>query len=151
MNKISPLVKYICDKYPYADDLSKARLTKMVYLTDWEYAKKYKKQLTDIEWYFNNYGPFVDDVIEEVERDPEIELIRATTIYGTPKIQIKYKGGSDIKGLSEQEKAIADEVIDRTKPMFWNAFIKYVYDTPPIKENTRYSTLNLVELANKEQ
>lgn len=148
MSKIRSIIKYICLKYPHSSELSNARLTKMVYLADWFYAQKYRRQMTDITWYFNNYGPFVDDVIDEAVRDPEIEVINTSTIYGTPKVQIQYVGNGVVHGLERDEEETIDQVIRETSSMYWDNFIRYVYNTDPIRENPRYSNLNLVDLAN---
>lgn len=151
MNKIRSVIRYICDKYPHSHELSNARLTKTVYLADWECSKSYKKQITDIQWYFNNYGPYVEDVLEEAKIDPLINVVQTTTIYGTPKVQIQYIGDEGKYDLTQEEKQILDDVIKSTKPKYWNSFIKYVYDTYPIKKSPRYSHLNLVELASEQQ
>lgn len=150
MSKVSDIVKYICKTYPHAHELSKARLTKMIYLADWESARKHSKQITEINWYFNNYGPYVDDVIEEAINDPEINVITTSTIYGTPKIQVQYGGEIDRLDINNDEKNIIDCVIEQTKTMYWNSFIKHVYHTYPIRENPRYSHLDLVDLASQE-
>ena len=42
--------------------LSVARLAKMVYLGDWHQAINHGRQITGIEWYFDNYGPFAHDI-----------------------------------------------------------------------------------------
>ena len=36
-------------------ELPNARITKLVYLLDWEYSLKYGRQLTNIEWFFDYY------------------------------------------------------------------------------------------------
>lgn len=151
MSKIADIIKYICKMYPYDQELSKARLTKMVYLADWESARRFGRQITEINWYFNNYGPYVDDVFETALMDPEIDVITTTTIYGTPKIQIRYLGNGEGIGLSKEEIIILNQVISQTQLMYWNGFISYVYDTYPIRENAQYSYLNLVELASQEK
>jgi len=58
-NLVDEIIKYICLNYPYKYKLSKARLTKMVYLIDWYYSKLNKHQMTNISWEFNHYGPYV--------------------------------------------------------------------------------------------
>ena len=44
-NKLKDVLSYIVKNYPYSDDLTKTRTTKLVYLVDWEYTKKYGHQL----------------------------------------------------------------------------------------------------------
>ena len=45
--RLEDVILYICKKYPLPDELSKARLTKLVYLVDWETSKRTGKQLTE--------------------------------------------------------------------------------------------------------
>lgn len=151
MNKLNALVRCFCEKYPHESELSNARLTKMIYLADWKSAQRRGSQITDINWVFNHYGPYVDDVQIEAQRDPLVEVVNTSTMYGTRKVQIRLVGEADYSALSIDDVNIVDEVIDDTKMKFWNDFIKYVYSTYPIKSNTRYATLDLVELATKER
>ncbi|RRD57504.1 DUF4065 domain-containing protein [Comamonadaceae bacterium OH2545_COT-014] len=150
MSKITDVVKYICKNYPHSHELSKARLTKMIYLVDWESAKRHGQQITEIKWYFNNYGPYVDAVFDEAILDPEIDVIQTTTIYGTPKIQIKYSGDAGEVNINYNEKEIIDHIISQTKTMYWNSFIRHVYDTYPVRKNPQYSYLDLAGLAKQE-
>ena len=141
MNNISNIIKYICFFYPYPQDLSNARLTKLIYLTDWESVRKSGHQVTNIKWYFDNYGPFVHDVSEIANTDPEIEIIYTQTIYGTPKVMFRYLGQEP--SLEIYLKNIINLVIEKTKSMYWNEFIDYVYSTPPVLNSDRYTFLKL--------
>lgn len=151
MNKLRDIIRYICKSYPLSSELSNARLTKMVFLSDWEFAKSYGRQLTDIEWYFHNYGPYVDDIKAISNDDPSIVLVSTTTVYGTHKLLIELKDPNAKVDLTEEERKTIDKVIEATRPMYWNSFIKHVYDTYPIRTTPRHSTLDLVELAKKEK
>jgi hypothetical protein len=53
MARLRDVVAYLCHEYPHKGELSKARLTKMVYLADWRSAIERGSQVTDIEWVFN--------------------------------------------------------------------------------------------------
>lgn len=145
MNKkiISDLIKFLCVKYPYPNELSKARLTKLVYLIDWESSKTLGFQATDIEWYFDNFGPYVSDVIDIASDDSNISVTETKTVYGSKKTLISYSG--DLPELEKAIKDIAEKVIENTKKLNWNSFIEYIYSTPPIVNSTRYSYLNFTE------
>lgn len=146
MAKISDVAAYLCDQYPHKSELSKTRLTKLVYLADWKAAQKLRRQMTGISWYFHNYGPYVDDVVEAVKSDPRFCITSSVNQYGDPKMEISLQNGSQISvGLSKEEKTLLDEVIAETSPLYWNAFIEHVYATPPIKKSNRYRTLNLLD------
>lgn len=139
-NSLNNLIKYFCSMYPHAQELSKARLTKMVYLADWESYKLTQQQISNINWYFDNFGPYVTDIVDTAYNDPDIRVVSTRTIYGTDKTLIEYQGDAPI--LDDSIKAILDKVIDTTKPLSWKNFIDYVYATPPIKQSARYNYLD---------
>src|SRR4051794_38716589 len=76
---------YICRNYPHKDELSNARVTKMVYLADWRSAITRGKQLTDTEWKFDHYGPFVYDILDIARDGPAFKVISTQNPYGAPK------------------------------------------------------------------
>lgn len=147
MTRLQNIVAYLCANYPYKLELSKARLTKLVYLADWFSSLIDEKQMTDVDWLFNHYGPYVDDVVDSVRNNREFSLSAQENHFGSTKVVIGYQGDPTSINLSEQEKAILDAVIDKTKSMYFNAFIDYVYSTYPVKSNDRYSKFDLVSLA----
>jgi hypothetical protein len=152
MSKVSNVVTYLCSRYPHKGELSKARVTKLVYLADWTSAQKHKRQITDIKWFFHNYGPYVDDVIDQSRNDPRIEIETVTTIYGDPKTLIKAKPHSDCTaGLDASDLKILDQVIQVTQSLFWDGFIQYIYNTYPIKHSDRHRELDLLALAQQER
>jgi hypothetical protein len=145
--KIDDLILYICAKYPIPQELSKARLTKMVYLADWESCLKTGRQLTEIKWYFHNFGPYVDDVLEAAKFSPNLDVIETENLYGEPKQLIKARPGSTAPQLDRPTQNIIDNVISETKGLYWSDFIRYIYATRPISESTRYSQLDLEKFA----
>ncbi|WP_337970235.1 Panacea domain-containing protein [Virgibacillus salexigens] len=146
--KLNEIIYYFLHNYPYSDELSKTRITKMVYLADWYSAVNYGKQITDIEWYFDHYGPYVIDVYDAAKDDKNIVIENSFSQFGSPKEIIRLNNNSNGSfTLTTDEKVTLDKVINDTRYMYWNDFIKYVYDTYPIKSQQRYSTLNLVNLA----
>lgn len=143
MSKLAPLMAYICKYYPFKSDISNARLTKMIYLADWFSMKEKGVQLTNIKWYFDNYGPYVDKIREEAEHNPIFESVSSTTIYGTPKLQIKLAENVNIPSVDSETQIILDKVIDETKSLNWNDFINYIYNTSPVQNGYRYTYLDL--------
>ncbi|OOY10585.1 Panacea domain-containing protein [Thioclava sp. F36-7] len=150
MNKISEVAAYICEHYPHKSELSKARLTKLVYLADWKSCEKRGEQITPIQWYFHNFGPYVDDVIDTVSSEAaRFSVIRTKNVYGDEKTEIQLKPNEKSTELSGNEKLIIDQVIEDTKRFYWKDFIKHVYATPPIADSDRYSYLDLKSFAEK--
>lgn len=145
--KIDDLILYICAKYPLPQELSKARLTKMIYLADWESCLRTGRQLTEIKWYFHNFGPYVDDVLEAAKLSPSLEVIETENFYGEPKQLIKARPDSAMPRIDRSTQTILDHIISETKGLYWSDFIKHVYATKPISESTRYSQLDLEKFA----
>ena len=150
MASIQDVVRYFVLHYPYPHELSKTRLTKMVYLADWLSAQRQKRQITEISWFFDHYGPYVSDVYDTARKDRELKIELSFSAYGTPKETIVMRAPNDhlaTPTLSDDDKAILDDVINNTCPLSWTKFIDYVYSTYPIQTLERYSSLNLVDLA----
>lgn len=151
MARIKDVTAYICATYPYKHELSKTRVTKLVYLSDWKSAQRNEKQLTKIKWYFHNFGPYVDAVIDSAKKDRRFEITSTSNLYGDPKVLFSIRDGEDYKkGLSASEMGLIDEVIKDTNKLYWDSFIKHVYETFPIRATNRHQDLNLVSLAQQE-
>lgn len=149
MNRLQNIMAYFCIEYPHKSELSKARLTKMIYLADWFSSLADGKKLTDIEWLFNHYGPYVEDVMDNASVSEGFRISQEVTMYGSQKYVVSFVGELDSESLSQRDKKILDLVIEKTKPLYFNDFINYVYSTYPVKSKNRYSTLDLVALANE--
>lgn len=147
MDRLQAIIAYFCLYYPHKGELSKARLTKLVYLADWFSALVDGKQLTNIQWLFNHYGPYVDDVVESARRHPQFSLSSDQTVYGGNKVLIGFEGNLYPELLDDRDKQILDAVINKTKSLYFNDFIEYVYSTYPVVSKDRYSNLDLVHLA----
>lgn len=144
--KLHDAIVRICQRYPYEDELSRARVTKLVYLADWEMAREHGTQLTAIDWVFNHYGPYVADVPNTVGLSSDLVEQRTENAFGAPKVLISATPDAR-ESLSPFESAAMDSVLRRTAPMTFTKFIDHVYDSFPIKRSDRYDHLNLVALA----
>ena len=61
----------------------------MVYLVDWKYALEYGDVPTGIEWEYNHYGPYVEDVYNCArENNDTFSVKQAENYYGYPKEMI---------------------------------------------------------------
>lgn len=147
MATLHDVIVYLVDRYPYKDELSNARVTKMVYLADWRAAIQNREQITTVKWEFNHYGPWVPDVIETAKSDPDLEVYTGETMYGSPKKLIRTTSDAAVSHLRLWESAALDHVIEQTKDLNWSQFIELVYSTYPIVSKSRYSDLDLVALA----
>ena len=146
--QLNDLIGYIVNNYKFKDDLSKARLNKIVYLVDWKSSIDRAKQVTNIEWYFNHYGPYVNDIETLLIFDERFSIEKTRNYFGNEKniIRIESNGFND---PSDDEKKIIDLVISVTQNLSWNEFINAVYSTYPIKNSIKGSYLNLIAFANE--
>lgn len=141
------LTRYILKVYPYPEELSKARLNKIIYLIDWKFALEHEKQLTEIDWKFNHYGPYVNIIEETILSDDRFNIKSTTNIYGNEKNIIEIIQDKDFSEPTAKEQEIIDFVIEKTRKFYWDKFINLVYSTYPIISQEKGSQLNLVELA----
>jgi hypothetical protein len=148
MAKLKDIMVYIIEKYPFKSDLSNAKLTKMIYLADWKHAITYGGQISGINWYFDNYGPFVWDIKDEAENDSEFFLVKEVlNAYGSPKVVISLKDITYLPKLTKGEEDSIDHVIETTKKLNWDQFIRLVYSTYPIISSEKYTYLDLSKKA----
>lgn len=148
MEKLVNILKYIYLNYPNVNQLSKPRLVKLLYLLDWKHCLTYENQATNINWYFNHYGPYVEDVINLIrQRSDLFETQSYDTQFGIGH-KIIYIGDKNIQ-LTDDVTEVLDFVIEKTNKLNWGQFINLVYDTYPIRINSKYSELNLIEDSKK--
>ena len=149
-NKLHDVIVRICTSYRYKDELSRARVTKLVYLSDWVSSLHYGGPITNTQWVFNHYGPYVGDVPATVASSPVLMESPETNAFGSPKRVITAVPGA-VDGLSDSERAVVDAVLGHTESMTFTKFIDYVYDSYPIRASKRYDTLDLGAFAAQAQ
>ena len=147
MDTLKDVIKYLYINYPKKGELSKARLVKMIYLSDWKSCLLYNKQITSIKWFFHNFGPYVSEVIESIRTDNEFDIQKVSNMYGETKELVFLKEGYSLPSISEKTKGILDFVIEKTFRLNWTSFISLVYSTYPVVKQNRYTYFNLEELA----
>jgi hypothetical protein len=144
MANLKDIMVYIIKKYPLKSDLSNAKLTKMIYLADWRHAITYGRQISGIKWYFDNYGPFVWDIKDQALNDSELFIVEEVlNAYGSPKVIISMKEIQYEPEISNEEANSIDHVIETTKKLNWDQFIRLVYSTYPIISSEKYTYLDL--------
>jgi hypothetical protein len=152
MTILKEALAYILKNYPQnmAHELSNARVTKMLYLADWHQAINRGNQITSINWYFDNYGPYVNDVRAEAEANPSLfKIMWTNNMYGQPKLMLGLNDRSYVPNISPEVKSSLDHVLEQTQKMYWDSFIKLVYSTYPITSSDRYSQLDLINKASE--
>ena len=128
--------------------LSVARLVKMVYLGDWHQAINHGRQITGIEWYFDNYGPFAHDIESTVADHPNVFSIEdGRNPFGTLEKTCSLIDKAFRPSIDDRERISLDHIIKVTQELQQTDFIRLVYSTHPVLSSERYDFLNLVEKA----
>lgn len=147
MSDLKDIIIYLFKNYPNPTELSKPRLVKILYLADWRSAFTRGQQVTNIRWFFNHYGPYVEDVISLIKANPKIFYVESfQTGLGGISDRIKLLSTAhQTNELDNEDKSYLDFVIERTYNLSWDEFLSLVYSTYPIENSSKYTTLDLVE------
>lgn len=146
MATLRDILGYFCKHYPN-ELLSKARLTKLVYLADWKSCIERGTQLSDIKWIFNHFGPYVDDIEALALSEPFFNVTRTYNAYGEKKDLISIKTEFSFDSLNNEDKHILNNIIESTRDLNWDEFIRLVYSTYPVMVSARKDILDLPKLA----
>ena len=147
---LKDVMAFILERYPahLAHELSNAKVTKMIYLADWHFAIHHKKQITDINWYFDTYGPFVKDVEKTALENKDIFVVDfGNNRYGSPKKTLSLRDPKHVTNLKPELCESLKCVISVSKDKQWDSFIKMVYSSFPVRNSERYTFLDLKSLA----
>ncbi len=148
MAQLKEVMAYLIKNYPHKAELSNARITKMIYLADWRHLITFGSQITNIRWYFDNYGPFVWDIKSAAEENTSLFNVKKTTTpYGTPKTIFDIKDEMHSPEVTSDEKSSLDHVIQETKNLSYSQFIRLVYSTYPIITSDRFTYIDLTKKA----
>lgn len=148
MANLIDIIAYVLIKCNNSEKLSKYRVTKMIYLADWCSMVIYKKRLTNIAWFFDNYGPFVWDIYDTIKNNKQLfKEEHDKTPSGADKILFKILDSSYVPNITEEQKQVIDYVILHTINLETSDFTKLIYSTYPIRTTNRYSFIDLEKKA----
>lgn len=123
-------------------EVPRSILAKLIYLFDYYYAKKYGNQYTEIKWFYNHYGPFVDDIENAILSDTGVKVIQEPNEFGKLCKYFNYSGNSP-----QINDADILDVLNHVNSIYQNSgytqFIKHVYNTSPMKKAERYSYIDI--------
>lgn len=129
------LFKIIISVYPQKQELTRDRLVKLTYLSDWRSAIINKKQITNIKWYINNYGPYIENMYD---------ILKEKSFDINDSIEERKKFDGEI---ATEIMTVVDFIINKTKELNNNDFATLVFSTFPLATSTKYSYVDLVEKA----
>ena len=106
--------------------------TKLIYLCDWRHCIVHEKQITNIEWVYDNFEPLVWDVMDVVDANPQLfAKTGTTTAMGNPKLVISMASKDYIPELDPSEKETTNFVIRATQIFLWTPLLNW--SIPPFQ------------------
>lgn len=108
--------------------------------------KKHHKQISDIDWYLDVYGPYTSDINDEIKNNENIVIIKQDSNLGTTRFTLQVKNNTEnlnYKNLTSEEIEIINKTIEDTKTKSLFDFMAYVNSTKPIADGIRYNYLDL--------
>lgn len=141
---LKDVIYYILEKHW---ELPNARITKLVFLSDWKSCLDNQSQITNINWYFDYYWPFVRDIENEIDINNDLFSMKEEYNQFWSKKKIFSAKPWYQPVLDDNLKNVIDFVINLTKELDFNSFIKFIYSTYPIYKSRKFTFLNLIDLA----
>jgi hypothetical protein len=147
MSDVREVIGYLCSRNKLP--LSKMRLAKLLYLADWTNAQKYGQQLTDLQWRFNRYGPYADnvDIVELARNSKDFDILRVKDSFGSDTDFVKCLVEKPYKDLSSTARETLDSVLHDYYAEPFQAFSDSVLRTYPLLSQKPDLELDLPKLA----
>ena len=143
-NKLCSLIYYFIKKNP---NLNKTELVKLSYLTDYNFYKYYKKNMTGITYIYHDHGPFSRSVYDCIGELKEEQILKQNENVSVNE-QRKYysftiKNEYDIeKYFNKQELEILDFVVSEYGNLGYKKLTEISYNTEPMKNAEKEDELN---------
>jgi hypothetical protein len=122
--------------------VGRVRLTKLLFLTELEFFRAYRRRLTDLQWVFYHYGPYVMSIEERFRSLPFRETDDHESGLRGWRVQEWEARGLDHLEIPERVERVADEVCRRWATERLGKLLDFVYyDTEPMEHAGRGETL----------
>jgi hypothetical protein len=136
LEKTQALLAYIIQRHNKA---SVTVLMKLSYLIDLVNIKKGGKQITHYSYVRYNYGPFDNVIYTDLQALIEANIVQPRPDYvpsGEEYIVYTYNEDSEINfsSLSDNERSLADEVLENVKGYGARTLTEIAYKTQPMKQ-----------------
>lgn len=159
--KTLAIILYFIEKLNGA--LGKTHLQKMLFLTDLIYSKKFKKQLTALDYKKYTYGPYAEAVNDYTDLLVSKNLIEQRSFPFSSDPEKKYtrfysSSKTSVKKLlahliNDEEFVLLEEIIDSYGNMSLHDVLDIVYQLELVKTSEKNTPLDFAQkkLENKEE
>lgn len=128
--------------------LPRTNLVKLVYLVDWEYAKRYGQTYTGLRYLFHHFGPFAMEIVEAAS---DYEYGFAVMPHHSQHGRTSYIHGlsdhtlSDRTSLPSEVWYTIDIVLERVPYHDLEGLLDHVYSTDPMHTARRGEVLDMTK------
>lgn len=137
---ITKVVVYILKTHKA--ECSKARLIKLLYLADWHQAITFGNPITNLNWKFENCGPYSEEIIQELNNNSN--LFQDEGNHYSVSIN-----NEESFNLPEAIIHSLNHVLNETKDLTFSELITLVLSTYPCMTTSRFEKLDLKQGAIK--
>lgn len=135
-NKTKQLLVYLIQNHP---GVSITSLMKLSYIADLVSINKGENQISDFKYRRYKYGPFDDKIYQYLTELRMMNVINDDVTYtpmGDEYVIYNFNEKKDFAfdKLSEEEKAVIDEVLETVKGYGAKALVELSYNTKPMKK-----------------
>ena len=130
--KLRDIIYYFCKHYPR--ELTRVVLAKLIYLTDVEFYRRYRRQTTSLLYEYDNHGPFTWAIVDETVKmfsDGLIDVLERPSSYGGPKYVYRCKSEYEPRNLDEHTLKVLQDVNSYFSRFYLSDLLDYVYTNPP--------------------
>jgi len=149
MAQLRDVVAYLCKEYPHKQELSKARIAKMVYLAEFWEAVNEGHRLTDRVWKFRACGPYLRDIEEMPSNEKCFRVVKGTSVFGDPMELFTVLDDVDFPSLTQEDMVVLDHVIKEAATKEWEDLCGFVSATIPAVWEPNDADLDLGAFAKK--
>jgi uncharacterized phage-associated protein len=111
-SKLKQLIAYILQRYNN-EKLTETKLQKLLYFCDFNHYQQHEESITNYTYRKNNFGPTIMElrsILQEMEQDEMIKIIKDTNFFGNP--QTRFSG---CDGLVDESDFNDSEMLTITK------------------------------------
>jgi hypothetical protein len=145
MSTLKEIMAYIVNFYTSKKIVSMSRLVKTMYLVDWQSAINYERLITNVTWDIRYSGPFAYEIDNILTKDNSFQVVKSNL----PNLNVRQVLVAKHISISllPADKNILDSILRRTAGLSWDDFLIQVYDTYPVRTQSRYTPIDLIALA----
>lgn len=115
--------------------LGRTRLTKALFLADYQARKHFGHPITTYDYKFHHYGPWTGQIREDVESLEAVSLVKEHTYLSFKGVGHYYtaRGDAHYSNLGSSELFVLEAVCDHCASGDLDELLREIYDTPPMR------------------